>query len=1200
MNSRNLLELARQGDIEAIATLLNRALQTKGIAAKVGMKDDCLYISLVADEVPPQKVFAPFIYQAILRLGVAPIRLIRVYGRQTGQDSPSWYQEMELENPDSAINPPVDQLSASKSTVIPSVASVPDVPDGVAMRSPSPSVAAEAAELQNQPAVQQNIRANLQGEIRGSLVAIGTNIQQSFYYVLQPDSHLGDRVDLTPLANRPQPRLRQLPVLLLPLPFPNLLDRQAELETALPTLQAQQPVEFYGQDGTGKTALLRHLAHHSQIVPSFPGGIIYLPVHHRHPADLLQLLFDAFHESDLPLKPTETEIRHALQNKQALVLLDDGDFSRNEFDELQNLLPDLTFLLASTEQKVWHRGHALHLQGLPLEHALTLVERELKRSLSNPERTAVEDLHLALDGHPLLLLQAAAMVRERRVSLEEVVQRMQPALPERSLVRQILAPMLKPQRSLLGLLAAFAGVALSADHARAITGIAETDTMLQGLQQQYLIQQTGSYYSINRASAEVLEQELDLSPWMAQALDHFMPWVEQHRMLPQSLLEESEALLHILDWAASAGRWSEVLHLGKILGSALALGRQWGAWEWVLQRQLQAARSLSDAAAEAWVQHQLGTRALCLDDTTHAREYLTEALQKRESLGDQSGAAVTRHNLSLLPAAIVPDPDPDPDFNPLPPMPSVQSRPSIRLWLGIAGLFLLSGLAGLLIGNLLRSPDSRTGQDPNAPSNPNGTSSPNTEIVTTAGLNFSANNLNFGRRPAGGSTLTQGLTLTNNSPKPITLNQVSLGGSNADAFTIAPDSCADGTVLDLGRSCNIRVSFNPRQAGFYQAEIDVAYTGANQPQRIPIQAAVTNNQEPSLGISTDRLRFGDQPVGTFSIPARITLTSNGAVPVRIANIDFNSDRDDFTVQRNTCPETLAPDRRCDLFVIFTPTQTGRRRADLLITHSATGSPLRVALRGSGTPANTAALRLSTTNLNFGNVAVGETSRVQTITVTNIGKAPLNINNLDLSGSRDDFSVDSNCWNRAIAPNNQCTIQVTFNPQSTGDRRASLTIRSNASNPLPSVLLRGNATGAVDKDPPNISQITAQPDPVIYNSPQYPSLRIEATVTDPSGVASVRVRYRFETNTDAGPFRVLDMQPIGGDRYVATPNIYGDSDAYKPILGSSGRIDYEIEATDKFGNRDSSNPQTVEANYEAPTPPTKPPSPPNSGAPSTLN
>ncbi|WP_242063438.1 hypothetical protein [Nostoc sp. FACHB-892] len=41
MTQPNLLELAKQGDAQAIASLMNRQLQPKGITAKVALKDAC-------------------------------------------------------------------------------------------------------------------------------------------------------------------------------------------------------------------------------------------------------------------------------------------------------------------------------------------------------------------------------------------------------------------------------------------------------------------------------------------------------------------------------------------------------------------------------------------------------------------------------------------------------------------------------------------------------------------------------------------------------------------------------------------------------------------------------------------------------------------------------------------------------------------------------------------------------------------------------------------------------------------------------------------------------------------------------------------------------------------------------------------------------------------------------------------------------
>ncbi|MEG4036193.1 hypothetical protein QUA03_20450 [Microcoleus sp. S36b_A4] len=42
MTQPNILELAKQGDAKAIALLLNRQLQAKGITAAASLKDGCL------------------------------------------------------------------------------------------------------------------------------------------------------------------------------------------------------------------------------------------------------------------------------------------------------------------------------------------------------------------------------------------------------------------------------------------------------------------------------------------------------------------------------------------------------------------------------------------------------------------------------------------------------------------------------------------------------------------------------------------------------------------------------------------------------------------------------------------------------------------------------------------------------------------------------------------------------------------------------------------------------------------------------------------------------------------------------------------------------------------------------------------------------------------------------------------------------
>ena len=141
-------------------------------------------------------------------------------------------------------------------------------------------------------------------------------------YVLHIGEPCGALLREASRAQRTHVRPRPRPVLLRPRVIRCLFGRRLELAAALSALDAGLPVEMSGEPGIGKTAVLRHIAHHPH-ASSFADGIIYMSVRRQSTDDLLQLIFEAFHESDKIRTPTEAEIRRGLQDTQALILLDD-------------------------------------------------------------------------------------------------------------------------------------------------------------------------------------------------------------------------------------------------------------------------------------------------------------------------------------------------------------------------------------------------------------------------------------------------------------------------------------------------------------------------------------------------------------------------------------------------------------------------------------------------------------------------------------------------------------------------------------------------------------------------------------------------------------------------------------------------------------------------------------------------------------
>lgn len=526
------------------------------------------------------------------------------------------------------------------------------------------------------------VEAHVQGGVSGQ-VAVGNNI-------CQIGSNYGVVVNVAQPGQQPHLRPHPTPVLLRPRPFADLLDRETEVTGASAALQSAQPVEFYGQEGLGKTAILRYLAY-DPFTTAFPDGIVYHRVRRQPPADLLQFLVDAFYESDASFKATDAQARHALQNRQALILLDDVELARDEVDALMNAAPRCVFLLASPERCLWGEGRSIALGGLPVDKAVALVERALGRPLSRFERLPAHGLCNALGGHPLRILQAVAMAQEKGDSLAEVARRLQTPSPTKALTTQIIQSRSEPQQRILAALAALGGAPVSAEHLAALTGLTNVEPILDTLQRSGLVQAHSPRYSLTGTLGQDLSQMWDLTAWAERALAHFTTWAEAQQRAPERLVEDIEVILQVTEWGARSARWREVLRIGRAVESALILGRQWGAWQKMLNLVLQAGRALSNRAAEAWALHEMGSQALCLGDVATGRKLLGEALRLREALGHQAAAAVTRHNLNL---ALGPAPPAQPQAPSTPsPAPGGALMPSAIIALVTVVALALSGLA---------------------------------------------------------------------------------------------------------------------------------------------------------------------------------------------------------------------------------------------------------------------------------------------------------------------------------------------------------------------------------------------------------------------------------------------------------------------------------------------------------------------------
>jgi len=108
------IKLAQQGDPTAIAQLLNQALQTQQVAAKVIRKDGLLRILLEAAHVPNQTKLVPYLEHNFKKLAIPSIHTIELQAKQTSAAKIAWNQKIILRDvTESALAPTTSQRSKS-------------------------------------------------------------------------------------------------------------------------------------------------------------------------------------------------------------------------------------------------------------------------------------------------------------------------------------------------------------------------------------------------------------------------------------------------------------------------------------------------------------------------------------------------------------------------------------------------------------------------------------------------------------------------------------------------------------------------------------------------------------------------------------------------------------------------------------------------------------------------------------------------------------------------------------------------------------------------------------------------------------------------------------------------------------------------------------------------------------------------------
>jgi hypothetical protein len=592
--------------------------------------------------------------------------------------------------------------------------------------------------------------------------------------------------------------------------------RAAEMERALSGLRSGDPVEFHAPCGFGKSTLLRCIAARAEAELGVPAAYLQVSIG-EDAGDILQRLVWKLFTPEQPAKLTAEECAHLLRRARTVVVLDDVSFGPQDAARLIRLLSGCGVVLGGTRPVIGRHGTSWRLPGLSDAVAIDMVGDVLGRTPTGDERAAVIRLAEAVEGRPLHLRQAAALVGAGEHSLADLAGKAERDPAE--LDRLSIGALAAPERRLLAMLAFTAGALLPRQLLRTIRDLARVDEALGELRRKGLADHDDDRFGLPVCQADSYRQLLYQHFDLAGAAQDVAEYLHGRDPASSGALSATDGALALIEYAAGRGEWQTVAKLARVVRTVLTLAGLWYTAARTLDLGLKAAQALGERAAEALFAHDRGTLALCQGERAIAQEHLTHALKLRQHLGDLHGADLTRHNMTL---------------NRAPWWRRTTARRATAAGIAVAVLVAALGLTGTVWPEddppqEPQSPGADTsmaapGDTPDTPTDSPTSSEPPTSTTppplplppeVTGAPDFGWVNISPGN-PA----VTQEYTVTNPNADPITLAEPALTGDQS--FSLVGGTCAGVVTLPPGGTCVLEVTYAPAQLGHHDAILAIS------------------------------------------------------------------------------------------------------------------------------------------------------------------------------------------------------------------------------------------------------------------------------------------------------------------------------------------------------------------------------------------
>ncbi len=363
------------------------------------------------------------------------------------------------------------------------------------------------------------------------------------------------------------------------------------------------------------------------------------------------------------------------------------------------------------------------------------------------------------------------------------------------------------------------------------------------------------------------------------------------------------------------------------------------------------------------------------------------------------------------------------------------------------------------------------------------------------------------------SSASQGFEVSNPGSADLVVSSTSLTGTHAGEFSI--DSGGGSFILTSGQTRTVSVSFNPASSGSKAAALRLV---SNDPDEDPLDVALsaTGVQPiPDIAASPTSYNYGDVFQDSTSSQSFVVSNSgNGDLNVSATSL-AGTNAGEFNIESGGGSFVLTPGQDRTIVVSLTPVSVGSKSAVLQVaSDDPDENPLDVALIGNGVQ-HQPDIAVTPTSGNYGDV-VQDSTKIDTLVVSNAGTADLNVTTTTISGTHaGDFSVTSGGGSFTLTPNQTREVVVSFTPSALGGRTASLDFASNDpdENHL-NVPLSGNGVATPTPD------IAATPTSHDYGTVTVSSTSSHTFAISNTGTADLTVSTTSLVGAEAGEFNIV--------------------------------------------------------------------------------